>query len=928
MLVVSSMMILSLPSMSVPSLASQQTRSPILILGDSDFTPENGVTGGNGTPGDPYVIEGWDIDAFTGNGIEIRNTAAPFIIRDVTIHGGTEYSGLYFANVRNGSVWNVASTRNDYGIVILSSSSLHIASSVVTYSFSRAMRVEASTDVIIEGTLIRDNPDGLWLEASSDIVIADSNLTSNGYAGVQAYASRNVTIANLSVRSQNHGITIDESDNVTVRNSTFSDNWLTGLWVVHSRNTTIADNVFFGDGVRFGGETLQDFDSHEVENNTVNGSPILFYSGCSDLALSDLSAGQILIVNCTNVRLANIYLNSTSVGLQIFFSDGIQIEALHFFENINGLEVFGVSNLTFQAGTFVGNRWPVRMGYAKGVSIQGTLFEGNDQFAIAVSVSSNFSLVENTLVDNGGWAVYMADSENLTVRDNLMKNNTGGIQLSRSTRAHIYHNNLTNNERQAMDIQGADNMWDNGYPGGGNLWSDYTGIDRCSGPNQDVCPDPDGIGDTPYVTSGVEDRYPLALPNTPPKASFTVLPAEGTTSTIFRVDASTSSDREDRPEDLQVRWDWEDDGLWDIGWTTNKTAEHAYSAVGNYTIRLEVRDFKGLTNMATGQVRVVPNTPPLALLLVTPLKGALSKPFKIDATLSFDWEDPREALEVRFDWEGDGAWDTEWSTTKYAEHKYPEHGVYNLTLQVRDTGGLTNRTSVQLEVLRPWNLVPLVAYVDRNKTFRIGVPERWTVDWNYTVSDLGAADLAAFGTGPGGFPANIVIVSFSGVVGESDAFLLQFAQDLIEGIDEASPVSISQSPQIVETVNTRAAYFVARYVSQPVVQVGGILASRAHGRIWAFIGTTISSAAGSDTPLFRRVLESFELLPAPLMFLSPTLLAGLGAGGGVALGVAAWFLYRRRRGKADDEQRPPQVRVPESPGRIEWSEEAGGEEQR
>src|SRR5213076_3134076 len=42
------------------------------------------------------------------------------------------------------------------------------------------------------------------------------------------------------------------------------------------------------------------------------------------------------------------------------------------------------------------------------------------------------------------------------------------------------------------------NAWDDGYPQGGNFWSNYRGADQCSGPGQDVCNGPDGIGDTPY----------------------------------------------------------------------------------------------------------------------------------------------------------------------------------------------------------------------------------------------------------------------------------------------------------------------------------------------------------------------------------------------------------------------------------------------
>jgi hypothetical protein len=52
------------------------------------------------------------------------------------------------------------------------------------------------------------------------------------------------------------------------------------------------------------------------------------------------------------------------------------------------------------------------------------------------------------------------------------------------------------------------NTWDNGYPSGGNYWSDYNGTDLYSGPGQNITGS-DSIGDTPYViNANNRDRYP------------------------------------------------------------------------------------------------------------------------------------------------------------------------------------------------------------------------------------------------------------------------------------------------------------------------------------------------------------------------------------------------------------------------------------
>jgi parallel beta-helix repeat protein len=124
--------------------------------------------------------------------------------------------------------------------------------------------------------------------------------------------------------------------------------------------------------------------------------------------------------------------------------------------------------------------------------------------------SMSNSVIENNIVHNntaqGISTGYVASGN--TIRDNIVYDNGTGIFLDTSAGGdRVYHNDLIGNTIQARDKQYT-GIWDNGYPSGGNYWSDYVGVDSFSGAGQNV-PGSDGIGDTPYTLTGNQDNYPL-----------------------------------------------------------------------------------------------------------------------------------------------------------------------------------------------------------------------------------------------------------------------------------------------------------------------------------------------------------------------------------------------------------------------------------
>ena len=131
---------------------------------------------------------------------------------------------------------------------------------------------------------------------------------------------------------------------------------------------------------------------------------------------------------------------------------------------------------------------------------------------------SNYNTIyANNITANVRYGVQLFCSEYNTFRGNDIENNGYGVYLDDGSGYNVfYHNNFVDNTVQVEVWMAAlPNVWDNGYPSGGNYWSDYTGIDLYSGVYQNVTGN-DGIGDTPYVIDGNNrDNYPLMKPYSP-----------------------------------------------------------------------------------------------------------------------------------------------------------------------------------------------------------------------------------------------------------------------------------------------------------------------------------------------------------------------------------------------------------------------------
>ena len=184
----------------------------------------------------------------------------------------------------------------------------------------------------------------------------------------------------------------------------------------------------------------------------------------------------------------------------------------------------------------------------------------------------------------------------------------------------------------------------------------------------------------------------IILDTTPPVANFTIIPDTGLINkTYFLFDAISSNDNLSPAEDIEVQWDWDEDGVYDTQWSNFKNITHLFSVGGGIrNIKVKARDAAGLISTDTKQIYV--NTlPDVNFAWSSPFTDSTSIQF--DATTSSDYEDQND-LQLHWDFNNDGVWDTDWQNSREITYKFPYFDTWHTKLEVKDKAGYTN-SSIQ-----------------------------------------------------------------------------------------------------------------------------------------------------------------------------------------------------------------------------------------
>ena len=539
---------------------SANRKRGLLLIDSDNNTIAGNIVSGNGEEGfalmssDRNVIVNNSVDSNVGAGVYVFVSQENEIV-DNHVSGNRHGIWLYqssnntcernnvsdniwgflvFSGANSNTINNNTASSGDTGISVGSSVNNTISNNTLTFNYEGLSMGASSYNMLIGNNASDNNGYGINLWGSDGNAVTDNHVSDNFWAGIYLNSTDNTTVSGNTVSGNLNGILMISSSANTIANNTASYN-KDGIYVYWGSyantivnntvslnsdyaivlsmnvNNTLRNNTMIENGAFVSGMSIEYWNNHTIDTtNTVNGKPVYYWKNVSGGTIPS-GAGQVILANCTNVVVENQNVSNGSVGMELGFSDNNTISNnTAYSNNMDGFYILYSDNNTVSNNTASDSVTGFYIRLSENNTIAHNTASG-DSKGIHLTQSDNNTVRRNTVSDNLDGIAVSSSSNNVITNNTVSSNDIQGFYVSSSDNNLLYHNNIINNTVQAYEEWG-NNQWDNGYPSGGNYWSDYVGPDLFSGPNQNV-PGSDGIGDVPHaIQEANQDRYPLMQP--------------------------------------------------------------------------------------------------------------------------------------------------------------------------------------------------------------------------------------------------------------------------------------------------------------------------------------------------------------------------------------------------------------------------------
>jgi parallel beta-helix repeat protein len=362
----------------------------------------------------------------------------------------------------------------------------------------------------IIGNTLSNNYDGIWIKDLSTLAqVVENNITGTILEGIVVWSSNSINVIQNTVTGGLNGVRFSGCSSATL-----SEN-----------NITTCSN-----GVVLSETQSSNLGKNNVANNNY-GIYVDYYSTLNNVTENNVTANNnggisIYLQSNNNTINHNNIISNPNQG--IYANDSLyNTVAENYVKGSSaGISLNSSSNYNnILANNVTGNTNGIQLQYSSYNNLVGNNVSANSWDGIHCGACSFDYLSANNISSNGVSGIFAGTCRNTTIIKNNIAGNAFGVYFGDTSNCTIYHNNFTTNVMQQAYTQSASvDIWDNGWPSGGNYWSDYTGKDQYWGPYPPHHVGPDGIGDTPYTIDASNlDHYPLMQPWTPPDVAITAL---------------------------------------------------------------------------------------------------------------------------------------------------------------------------------------------------------------------------------------------------------------------------------------------------------------------------------------------------------------------------------------------------------------------
>jgi len=244
------------------------------------------------------------------------------------------------------------------------------------------------------------------------------------------------------------------SSNASITDNRFISNRIGINVYTPAYNITISNNEFIDDSIILGNyfnspeypELTKDDFLHTIENNTVNGRPLYYYKNQNDFTVP-VDAGQIILVNCSNISIRDMYMSRNDFSIILAYCTNCIVENMTISDNDGEILLFHSENNTIQNNT-VSNTFK---GVCLEIESKNNIVRYND-FSynyVGISVftsSSDNQIYRNHVHNNEGSGIEVISFHGGSQHDNIISenyiyNNKLGIRLQQNSVNNIIRNN-------------------------------------------------------------------------------------------------------------------------------------------------------------------------------------------------------------------------------------------------------------------------------------------------------------------------------------------------------------------------------------------------------------------------------------------------------------------------------------------------------